>query len=204
LHPETGERPTFHLEDDMRIQHHIPLGLFLGGLLSMIASPAAAQTTATGVGLPYVWIHEHTGIIQEPINTAQTYDGVNRIAEKLGLKGRGSSAKAYRIEALDILDHGTPVVVHSALKDDDAQAAGTNQSGPGDLMSAKGRVTSIDRVHGNIAVQYNDGRIDRLRLMTPRSAAAQAGTLQAKGRRVIVYSSNKSGQQVAQYFKRKA
>jgi len=187
----------------MRIQH-IPLGLFLGGLLSMIASPAAAQTTATGVGLPYVWIHEQTGIIQEPINTAQTYDGVNRIAEKLGLKGRGSSAKAYRIEALDIIDHGTPVVVHSAVKDDDEQAAGTiDQSGSGDLMSAKGRVTSIDRVHGNIAVQYNDGRIDRLRLMTPHSSAAQAGTLQAKGRRVIVYSSNKSGQQVAQYFKRK-
>jgi hypothetical protein len=205
LHPETGERPTFHLEDDMRIQHHITLGLFLGGLLSMIASPAAAQTTATGVGLPYVWIHEHTGIIQEPINTAQTYDGVNRIAEKLGLKGRGSSAKAYRIEALDIMEHGTPVVVHSAVKDDDDQAAGAiDQSGPGALMSTKGRVTSIDRVHGNIAVQYNDGRIDRLRLMTPRSAAAQAGTLQAKGRRVIVYSSNKSGQQVAQYFKRKA
>jgi hypothetical protein len=188
----------------MRIQHQIPLGLLLGGLLSMIASPVAAQTTATGVGLPYIWIHGHTGIIQEPINTTQTYDGANRIAEKLGLKGRGSSAKAYRIEALDILDHGTPVVVHSALKDDDAQAAGTNQSGPGDLMSAKGRVTSIDRVHGNIAVRYNDGRIDRLRLMTPHSAAAQAGTLQAKGRRVIVYSSNKSGQQVAQYFKRKA
>jgi hypothetical protein len=40
--------------------------------------------------------------------------------------------------------------------------------------------------------------------MTPHSSAAQAGTLQAKGRRVIVYSSNKSGQQVAQYFKRKA
>jgi hypothetical protein len=189
----------------MRIQHQIPLGLFLGGLLSMIAAPVAAQGTATGVGRSNIAIQGHTGIIQEPINTAQTYDGVNRIAEKLGLKGRGSSAKAYRIEALDIIDHGTPVVVHSALKDDDAQPAGTiDPSGGGALTSAKGRVTSIDRVHGKIAVQYNDGRIDRLRLMTPRSSAAQAGTLQAKGRRVIVYSSNKSGQQVAQYFKRKA
>ena len=68
----------------------------------------------------------------------------------------------------------------------------------------KGQVASVDRVHGKIAVRYADGRIDRLRLMTPRSAAAGAGTLQAKGRRVIVYSSNKSGQQVALYFKRKA
>ena len=75
---------------------------------------------------------------------------------------------------------------------------------PGGLTSAKGQVASVDRVHGKIAVRYADGRIDRLRLMTPRSAAAQAGTLQAKGRRVIVYSSNKSGQQVAQYFKRKS
>jgi len=186
----------------MRIQH-IPLGLFLGGLLS-IAPPVAAQSTATGVGRPYIAIHDHTGIIQEPINTAQTYDGVNRIMEKLGMKGSGrSSAKAYRIEALDIMDHGTPVVVHSAMKDDDDQAGPIDQSGRGALTSAKGRVTSIDRVHGKIAVQYNDGTIDRLRLMTPHSVAAQAGTLQAKGRRVIVYSSTKSGQQVAQYFKRK-
>ena len=189
----------------MRIQHQIPLGLFLGGLLSMIAPPVAAQGTATGVGRSNIAIQGHTGIIQEPINTAQTYDGVNRIAEKLGLKGRGSSAKDYRIEALDIIDHGTPVVVHSAVTDERRSGSRRDRSVRARRLDEhQGRVTSIDRVHGNIAVQYNDGRIDRLRLMTPRSAAAQAGTLEAKGRRVIVYSSNKSGQQVAQYFKRKA
>ena len=72
----------------MRIRLHFPLGLLLGGLLSMIASPAAAQTTATGVGRANIPIQGRTGIIQEPINTAQMYDGVNRIAVALGMGSR--------------------------------------------------------------------------------------------------------------------
>jgi hypothetical protein len=129
------------------------------------------------------------------------YDGVDRILEKLGVK---STTKLYRMDALAGLEHGMPVVVDSVVKDDEHTVNTIDQTGSGGLTSAKGQVASVDRVHGKIAVRYADGRIDRLRLMTPRSAAAQAGTLQAKGRRVIVYSSNKSGQPVALYFKRKA
>jgi hypothetical protein len=175
----------------MRIQHHIPLGLLLGGLLSAIASPAAAQTTATGVGLPYVWIQGHTGIIQEKINTDQMYAGVNRILDTLGVGGTRST-KLYRMDALESMgvERGMPVVVHSAVKD------------AGGLASTDGRVTSVDRVHGRITVQYRDGRSEKLRLT--QHSATNAGTLEAKGRRVIVYSSNKSGQQTAQYFKRKS
>jgi hypothetical protein len=175
----------------MRIQHHIPLGFLLGGLLSAIASPVAAQTTATGVGLPYVWIQGHTAVIQEKINTDEMYAGVNRIADQLGIGGTRST-KLYRMDALENMgmERGMPVVVHSAVKD----AAG--------LTSTDGRVTSVDRVHGRITVQYSDGRSERLRLT--QHTATNAGTLEAKGRRVIVYSSNKSGQPTAQYFKRKS
>jgi hypothetical protein len=118
----------------------------------MIAAPVAAQGPRPASGDRTLRFRVTPESFKNP-STRRRCDGVNRIAEKLGLKGRGSSAKAYRIEALDIIDHGTPVVVHSAVKDDDEQGAGTiDQSGSGDLMSAKGRVTSIDRVHGNIAV----------------------------------------------------
>jgi hypothetical protein len=175
----------------MRIQHHIPLGFLLGGLLSAIASPVAAQTTATGVGLPYVWIQGHTGIIQEKINTEEMYAGVNSILDKLGVAGKRNT-KLYRMEALESMgmERGMPVVVHSAVND-----------GAG-LASTDGKVTSVDRVHGRITVEYSDGRSDRLRLT--QHTATDAGTLEAKGRRVIVYSSNKSGQPTAQYFKRKS
>jgi len=173
----------------MRIQHHIPLGLFLGGLLSMIALPVAAQTTATGVGRAYVPIHGHTGIIQEPINTAQMYDGVNRIAVKLGLGG-SRTTKVYRMEAVGNLERGMPVVVHSELKDDEVVA------------TDEGRITSVDRVHGKVGVKYDDGRTEMLRVT--QHSTADSGTLEVKGHRVVVYSSNKSGQQVVQYFKRKS
>jgi len=170
----------------MRIQLHIPLGLLLGGLLSATALPASAQSTSTGVGRAYVPIQEHTGIIQEPINTAEMYDGLDRIAQKLGLAGI-QNKKIYRMEAVKNMERGMPVVVHYETNDDQT-------------ASATGRVTSIDRAHGRIAVKYDDGQVDSLRV-TQHSATP---ALHVKGSRVVVYSSNKAGQPVAQYFKRKS
>jgi hypothetical protein len=185
----------------MRFQH-TALGLLVGGLLSMIAPPAGAQTTATGVGLPYIWIHKHTGIIQEPINTAEMYDGVNRIAVKLGMDGN-RNRKVYRMEAVGNLERGMPVVVHYEAKDDDvAGNASANQTPPDGVATAVGKVTSVDRVRGKIGVKYNDGRTEMLRVT--QHSTGHSGTLEVKGRRVIVYSSNKSGQQEVQYFKRKS
>jgi hypothetical protein len=173
----------------MHIQHKT-LGLLLGGLLSMIASPVLAQTTATGVGLPYVWIHKHTGIIQEPINTAQMYDGVNKIAVLLGMDGP-RNRKVYRMEAVGNMERGMPVVVHYM-----------DETAPNSVGTAEGKVTSVDRVNGRIGVKFDDGRTETLRVA--QRSTANSGTLEVKGRRVVVYSSNKSGQQVVQYFKRKS
>lgn len=170
----------------MRIRLHFPLGLLLGGLLSMIASPTAAQTTATGVGRSNIPIQGHTGIIQEPINTAQMYDGVNRIAVALGFGAR-RPVKLYRMDAVQDMERGMPVVVHYETNGDQ-------------IATAEGRLTMVDRARGHIAIQYSDGRIDKLRV----THHPPSGTLHAEGRRVIVYSSDKSGQQLeARYFKRK-
>jgi hypothetical protein len=172
------------------MKHYIPLGLLLGGFLLTIPSPAAAQATATGVGAPYVWIHGHTAMIQEPINTAQMYDGVNRIATAIGMSGRRNT-KVYRMEAVGNMERGMPVVVHP---EDDAQ--------PNGVATSEARVTSVDRVNGRIGVKYDDGRTETLRVS--ERAVGTSGTLEVTGRRVVVYSSNKSGQQVVQYFKRKS
>ena len=152
----------------------------------MIASPAAAQTTATGVGRANIPIQGRTGIIQEPINTAQMYDGVNRIAVALGM-GSSRTVKLYRMDAVEDMERGMPVVVHYETNGDQ-------------IASAEGRLTSVDRARGHIAIQYSDGRIDKLRV----THHPPSGTLHAEGRRVIVYSPDKSGQQLeARYFKRK-
>jgi hypothetical protein len=174
----------------MHIQQRVSLGLLLGGLLSVFSAPASAQTTATGVGLPYVWIHRHTGIVQEPINTAETYEGVNRIAVALGMDGKRNT-KVYRMEAVGNMERGMPVVVHSV-----------DPAGPNQVATAEGRVTSVDRVNGRIGVKYTDGSTETLRVT--QHSVSPSGTPQVKGRRVVVYSSSKSGQQTVQYFKRKS
>ena len=171
----------------VRLPLGLPLGLLLGGLFSIIASPAAAQTTATGVGRANIPIQGRTGIIQEPINTAQMYEGVNRIAVALGFGSR-RPVKLYRMNAVEDMERGMPVVVHYETNGDQ-------------IASAEGRLTMVDRARGHIAIQYSDGRIDKLRV----THHPPTGTLHAEGRRVIVYSSDKSGQQLeARYFKRKS
>lgn len=170
----------------MRFQHKA-LGPLLGGLLSTIAAPAAAQSA---VSAPYVWIHGHTGMIQEPINTAQMYEGVNRIAVAIGM-GEKRNTKLYRMEAVQNIERGMPIVVQYAPTDDNATSVAT----------AEGEVTSVDRVHGRIGVKYDDGRSETLRVS--QHSTTGSGTLEVTDRRVIVYSSTKSGQQVFQYFKRK-
>jgi hypothetical protein len=172
----------------MRFQHNA-LGLLFGGLLSTIASPAVAQTA--GVGRPYVWIHGHTGTIQEPVNTTQMYEGVNRIAVGLDV-GAKRSAKVHKMEAVGNIQRGMPVTVQ--YEPDDNNVAG--------LTSVEATVTSVDRVRGRIGVKYDDGRIETLRVT--EHSTPNSGTLDVKGRRVIVKSSNKSGEQVVQYFKRKS
>ena len=175
---------------------HTTFGLLLGGLLSTIASPALAQSAAN-FGTPYVPIHGHTGIIQEPMNTAQTYEGVNAIAVALGM-GRARNTKVYRMEAVGNIDRGMPVTVHYAPE---SLASAIDPIDSTGVAVAEGRVTSVDRVHGRVGITYNDGRSETLRVSD--HAASGSGTLDVKGRRVVVTTSNKSGQQVVQYFKRK-
>ena len=175
---------------------HTTFGLLLGGLLSTIASPALAQTAA-GFGTPYVPIHGHTGIIQEPMNTAETYEGVNRIAVALHL-ARPKDTKVYKMEAVGNIERGMPITVQYAP---DSLASAIDPVDPNGVAIAEGKVTSVDRVHGRIGVKYSDGRSETLRVS--EHVAPSSGTLEVKGKRVMVTTSNKSGQTVVQYFKRK-
>ena len=178
----------------MRLQQST-LGLLFVGLLSMIASPALAQTGAAGFDRPYVPIEGHTGIIQEPINTAVMYEGVNRIATALDLASR-KNAKVYKMEAVGNIERGMPVTVQYAPTDDNAPNVVDG------VATEEGKVTSVDRVRGRIGVRYTDGRTETLRVT--EHAAPNSGTFEVKDKRVVVSSLNKSGQPVVQYFKRKS
>jgi hypothetical protein len=175
---------------------HTTFGLLLGGLLSTIASPALAQTAA-GFGTPYVPIHGHTGIIQEPMNTAETYEGVNRIAVAIGLAAK-RNAKVYKMESVGNIERGMPITVQYAPE---SLASAIDPVDPNGVALAEGRVTSVDRVRGRIGVRYTDGRSETLRVT--EHGLPSSGSLEVKGKRVIVTTSNTSGQPVVQYFKRK-
>jgi hypothetical protein len=179
----------------MRLQHNALALLFGGLLLSMIASPAVAQNPGPGVGRPYVPIQGHTGIIQERINTNEMYDGVNRIATALDLASR-KNAKVYKMEAVGNIERGMAVTVQYEPSD------GNPANVIDGVATEEGRVTSVDRVRGRIGVKYTDGRSETLRVT--EHATPSSGTLEVKGKRVIVSSSSKSGQPVVQYFKRKS
>src|SRR4029077_3770430 len=110
----------------MSVQRYVLLWLVLGGLISLHAPSAEAQTSATGAGRSFVPIHGHTGMIQEPINTKQMYDGINRILVKAGA-GAKEPTKVRGTEALENLDRGTPVVVHYEI----------DRDGPNEVKSAE-------------------------------------------------------------------
>src|SRR5262249_14910513 len=154
---------------------HTTFGLLLGGLLSTIASPALAQTAA-GFGTPYVPIHGHTGIIQEPMNTAETYEGVNRIAVAIGLAAK-RHAKVYKMESVGNIERGMPISVQYAPE---SLASAIDPVDPNGVALAEGRVTSVDRVRGRIGVKYTDGRSETLRV-TERSLPS-SGSLEVKGK----------------------
>ena len=178
----------------MRLQYST-LGLLFVGLLSMIASPAFAQTGGAGFGRPYVPIQGHTGIIQERINTDVMYEGVNRIATALDLGSR-KNAKVYKMEAVGNIERGMPITVQYEPSDDNAANVVDG------VATEEGKVTSVDRVRGRIGVTYADGRTETLRVS--EHAAPGSGTFEVKDKRVVVSSLNKSGQPVVQYFKRKS
>ncbi len=185
------------------------VALALGGLSTLfLLSPAALAGAGQQGGLhggTSVPIHGHTGTLALPGNVDQIYDGAGKIvvATEDGVRhvfGVGAGTKVHGADTLASLSRGTPVVVHYTMKGDVATSDEIDSLAAGGLKTTEGVVTAVDRVRKTITVKYPSGTSETLRLTT--HAVSENGAF--KGRRVIVYYTDESGQKIAHYFKRKS
>ena len=164
-------------------------GYWLGSLLcGALALPASALA---GQGLVMIPIPGVTGIIAPLYSVEQFYDGVNNILVEMGeldhLRGATKAKADGEALSLDGLRPGTSVVVHYSVKGIQTSAdANENTSSVNE-----GVVTNVDRSSKHITIRFAGGSTETLRLTRSTSG----------GGRVIVYYPDRSGQQVAHYFK---
>jgi hypothetical protein len=169
-------------------------------LLATLASAAVI-----GAAAQHVPIHGVTGTWALPGNVDKIYDGVNTLVVSTtgGTKHVMKVTKDTKVhggsEALESLQHGTPVVVHYTAKDGQETIDEIDELGSGGLKNNDATVTAVDRIHRTITVRYAGGQSERLRLT--RHAVAEGVPL--KGNRVVVYYQNEAGENVAHYFKKK-
>ena len=154
------------------------LGSLLCGALTLPASALAGQ------GPAQVPIHGVTGTIATPESVKSFYDGVNNILVEMGeldhLRGATKAKANGEAASLDGLRPGTSVVVHYSVKGIQTSADAN-----------EGIITNVDRASKRITIRFAGGSSETLRLTRSTSG----------GGRVIVYYPDRSGQQVAHYFK---
>jgi hypothetical protein len=166
-------------EGDMKTHRGYWLGSLLCGALTLPASALAGQ------GPAQVPIHGVTGTIATPESVKSFYDGVNKTLVKTGdgidhLRGATKAKADGEAASLDGLRPGTSVVVHYSVKGIQTSADAN-----------EGIITNVDRASKRITIRFAGGSTETLRLTRSTSG----------GGRVIVYYPDRSGRQVAHYFK---
>jgi len=166
------------------------LGSLLCGALTLPASALAGQSP------PQVPIHGVTGTIATPESVRSFYDGVNKTLVKTGegidhLRGATQAKADGEAASLDGLRSGTPVVVHYSVKGIQTSADANDAVERNGSSVNEGIVTNVDRSSKRITIRFAAGSTETLRLTRSTSG----------GGRVIVYYPDRSGQQVAHYFK---
>jgi hypothetical protein len=160
----------------------------LCGLIVLGGSPVRAQTPPP--------IHGVTGTIA----TDATIKSEHKAANTILVKTEDGVEHAYRAvtgsaargkHALGDLAPGTTVVVH--YRSDRADVTTDRTSG---LTTTEGIATKIDRSRQEIAVRYDDGRTETLKLTT---APADASDINPE-MRIVAYTSRDTSQKVARYF----
>jgi hypothetical protein len=161
----------------------------------MLAAPLAA---AGQVAIPGV-----TGSLGPKANIDKFYSDTNKLLVKTGdgidhLRDATKGSRVHGSQSLAGLQPGTTVVVHYTVKGIQASAGEIDRIGQAGVKPNEGTVTSIDRSRHTIAIAFSDGNSQTLRL---RQATVESEGHVRHGDRVVVYSSDESGQTVARYFK---
>ena len=176
-----------------------------------------AATLAVGLILPpwtVVHAQNRPPLPNEPVATEGTmkqfYKGLNVVVVKTmdgvehvyhftkDLIVHGG--KKPGVDALEDLQEGTTVVIHSGAK---ASAEEIDLLGDEGMKITEGMVTDIDRRKREITIKFANGQTETLQ-MTSRAAAESEAVdgLSAKQTKVVVYYADETGRKVAHYFKR--
>jgi hypothetical protein len=169
--------------------------LQLLGLVALIATPVSAQ------GPPP--IHGVTGTIATKATVKAEHKAVNKIvvATEDGVEHVYDVAKDVVVhggkDQLSGLKPGTTVIIHYTAGN---TAKEIDRIGPDGLSTTEGIVTKIDRGKKTIALRYDNGRTETLKL-TDR-AAADVGKAIDANTRIVVYYSEEAGAKVTHYFQK--
>ena len=172
------------------------------GLLVLIAplmtGAAAAQTDINGptTTTGRVIIGPVTGTLGLEAAVDRFYSDIGKVVKITAGTAQTKYSRAYKLEALDSLKPGAPVVAQYAVKGVQASAYHVDRVGSG-LNVNDGIVTRVDRSRNRITIKFSQGATETFR-------SARHGAQDVDGSvhsRVIVYHTNDAGQIVAHYFK---
>lgn len=170
--------------------------LLLIGVAALAAAPAYAQAPPP--------IHGVTGTVATEATTKAERKAANKVVveTKDGVEHVYDAAKGVVVHGakgpLSDLRPGTTVIIHYTADNNTVQEI--DRVGPGGLSTMEGIVTDIDRGKKEIAIRYDNGKIEKLKL-TER-AAADVGKNIGPETRVVVYYSVEAKDKVTHYFKR--
>jgi hypothetical protein len=124
-------------------------------------------------------------------------------ADKTAVHGMHMGAEGAK-ESFHGLKEGTEVVAHYTGKEGDATAVEIDRVGKDGLKATEGTISKLDREGKTIAVKTADGTEHTFELSghAAGDAGKDIGEGTEKGTKVVIYSSERAGKEVAHFFEK--
>jgi len=175
---------------------------FACGLVLFVTSFASGTTDVVGAVHGTV-TRLDTGTRTVVVKTADGTEHSIRFLDKTALHGSHAAEEGAK-DSFHGLKEGTEVIVHYSEKGGKATALEIDQVGKDGLKGTEGAISKLDRAGKTIAVKTTDGTEHTFQL-TERAAkdgGRDIGEGTEKGTKVVVYSSEKTGKDVAHFFEK--
>jgi hypothetical protein len=171
--------------------------------LVLFVTSFASATTDVVAAVHGTIIRLDTGARTVVVKTADGTERSIRFLDKTSLHAFHTTEEGAK-GSFHGLKEGTEVVVHYSEKGGKATALEIDQVGKDGLKGTEGTISKLDRAGKTIAVKTTDGGEHTFQL-TERAAkdgGRDIGEGTEKGTKVVVYSTEKTGKDVAHFFEK--
>lgn len=137
------------------------------------------------------------------VKTGDGAEHTMQFADKAAVHGAHATADAAK-DSFHGLKEGDEVVVHYSEKGGKATATEVDRVGKDGLKATEGTISALDRAGKTITVKTADGT-EHAFVLTGRAAddaGKDIGEGSEKGTKVVVYSSKRTGKDVAHFFEK--